>query len=230
MKEIIQVLIVEDDFRVANINRDYVLKVNRFDVIHIAKTAEETLGYLADTAVLPDLILLDVYLPDDEELSLFWTLRRRYANVDIVMITAANEVETIKETFSGGVFDYLVKPADFTRFAETLNRYQEQFDLFHTARELDQVAIDTLKGRQKHSKLAEKTQYPKGIDEITLGKIVKVLEEGSAEGATAIFIGEQIGVSRSTARRYLEYLVSIKKAKAQLKYGEIGRPERRYTL
>lgn len=229
MNDIIRVLIVEDDFRVANINRDYVLKVKRFEVMHIAKTAEETLHYLAQSDVLPDLILLDVYLPDDEELSLFWTLRRDYANVDIVMITAANEVETIKETFHGGVFDYLVKPADFTRFEETLNRYIEQFDTFHTAQELDQAAIDGLKGMYINSKRDEKTQLPKGIDEITLHKIVKVLEEGSVEGATAVFIGEQIGVSRSTARRYLEYLVSIQEAKAQLKYGEIGRPERRYT-
>lgn len=229
MDDTIQVLIVEDDFHVANINRDYVLQVKRFDVMHVAKTAEETLRYLEKSAVLPDLILLDVYLPDDVELSLFWTLRRQYANVDIVMITASNEVETIKETFHGGIFDYLVKPADFTRFEETLNRYKEQFDIFHTVQELDQAAIDGLKGMGTDSKLEGKVQPPKGIDEITLRKIVGVLEKGSNEGATAVSIGEQIGVSRSTARRYLEYLVSIKEAKAQLKYGEIGRPERRYT-
>lgn len=229
MEEIIQVLIVEDDFRVANINREYVLKMERFEVIHIAKTAEATLNYLKTSDVLPNLIVLDIYLPDDEELSLFWTLRRKYPKIDIVMLTAAKEVEAIQETFHGGVFDYLVKPADFKRLEQTLMRYQEQYDIFHTKQELEQSTIDRLIGISTTSKPNAKERLPKGIDQITLEKITAVLKESAEEGATAVLVGDQVGVSRSTARRYLEYLVSIQEAKAHLKYGEIGRPERRYT-
>lgn len=230
MESIIQVLIVEDDFRVANINREYVLKMEGFDVVYVAKTAEETLHYLKNAPVLPHVILLDIYLPDDEELALFWTLRRNYSMIDIVMLTAANEVETVQEIFHGGIFDYLIKPADFTRFEQTFIRYKEQFDLFTTKRELEQSTIDRLTGLQVNSETNQQKGLPKGIDKITLDKIEDVLKESSDEGTTAVSIGNQIGVSRSTARRYLEYLVSIKEAKAHLKYGEIGRPERRYTL
>lgn len=230
MESIIRVLIVEDDFRVANINREYVLKMEGFDVMYVAKTAEEALNYLQNTTVLPHVILLDIYLPDDEDLTLFWTLRRKYSMIDLVMLTAANEVETIQEIFHGGVFDYLIKPADFTRFEQTFIRYKEQLDLFTAKRELEQSTIDRLTGIGVHFETDQEKGLPKGIDKITLDKIEAVLKESSDEGATAISIGNQIGVSRSTARRYLEYLVSIKEATAHLKYGEIGRPERRYTL
>lgn len=229
MKERIQVLIIEDDFRVANINREYVLKVASFDVVHIAKTAAEALLYLTEAKTLPHLILLDVYLPDDVELTLYWTLRRDYRTVDIVMLTAANEVETIQETFHGGVFDYLVKPVDFARFEKTLERYKARFKLFQTEQELEQTMIDELTGTFMKKEISGGQQLPKGIDDITLEKIKEVLTNSVGNGATAISIGDQIGVSRSTARRYLEYLVSIKEAQAHLKYGEIGRPERRYT-
>lgn len=224
----IRVLIIEDDFRVANINREYVLKMKGYEVVQMTKTAEETLNYLAETTTLPDLILLDVYIPDDEDFHLFWTLRREYSQSDIIMLTAANEMKTVKEAFHGGVFDYLLKPVDFSRFENTLIRYAERTKLLKTDQTVDQATIDQLNRGSIYSKRLSEKVCPKGIDEMTLQKIIKVLSTCANDGITAFSVGEQVGVSRSTARRYLEYLVSIQEAKAQLKYGEVGRPERRY--
>ena len=49
-------------------------------------------------------------------------------------------------------------------------------------------------------------------------------------GSTAELLGKNIGVSRSTARRYLEFLVTQKQVYTELTYGTVGRPERRYFI
>jgi CitB family two-component system response regulator CitT len=43
-------------------------------------------------------------------------------------------------------------------------------------------------------------------------------------------MGEKMGASRTTARRYLEYITSTGEVTAELEYGIVGRPERRYRI
>lgn len=227
----IDVLIVEDDFRIADINQQFVNRVEGFVVADIVKTGKEALSYLRNAKSLPELIFLDVYIPDVEGLNLFWTLRNEFNEIDVIMITAAREVETIAETLRGGIFDYIVKPADFERFEQTLLRYREQKFVLTSKAELMQEEIDRLTGLQMTFSPKKDTEesLPKGIDQITLEKVKIVLQESGENGITALDAGSKVGVSRSTARRYLEYLVSTKEADAQLKYGDIGRPERKYV-
>lgn len=231
LSDAIQVLIVEDDFRVADINRQFVDQVDGFHVVQIAKTGEEALAYLRNSSALPELILLDVYMPDSEGLSLFWKIRKNYPEIDLIMVTAAKEVPTIRETLQGGIFDYIVKPVDFLRLETALTRYSHQCRLLASREELEQAEIDQLFGLQTEAKSKNVTdgKLPKGIDQLTLDKIKIALLKSDERGVTALQTGEEIGVSRSTARRYLEHLVSAKEAEAELKYGEVGRPERRYT-
>ncbi|MFS0690591.1 response regulator [Sporosarcina sp. 179-K 8C2 HS] len=230
MLESIQVLIVEDDFRIADINRQFINRVEGFIVAYVAKTGEEALTYLRGAENLPQLILLDVYIPDVQGLELFWTLRTEFTEVDVIMMTAAKEVETIAETLRGGIFDYIVKPVDFDRFERTFVGYRKQKHLLTTKTELMQEEIDLLTGLQITAPPLQDNDemLPKGIDQLTLEKIKMILHESDESGITALDAGSKVGVSRSTARRYLEYLVSIKEADAQLKYGDIGRPERKY--
>lgn len=230
MLETFQVLIIEDDFRIADINRQFIERVKGFAVLEVVKTSEEALAYLRNTSMLPQLILLDVYIPDTEGLSLFWQLRQEFNEVDVIMVTAAKEVATIAETLRGGIFDYIVKPVDFNRFEQTLTRFKVQKKLLREREELDQQEIDRLTGAQAavSQEKDNEGKLPKGIDQITLNKIKIVLQQSSDLGLNALDAGNKVGVSRSTARRYLEYLVSINEAAAQLKYGDIGRPERKY--
>ncbi|RNF38912.1 response regulator [Planococcus salinus] len=230
MKSSIDVLIVEDDFRVADINRQLVEKVKGFRVIGIAKTGEEAIQFLQSQPSLPHLILLDVYIPDRTGLSLFWEIRRNYHQIDIIMLSAAKETATVEEALRGGIFDYIIKPVDFSRFEKTLMHYAEQQSILSSRQELEQEDIDRLIGLQKSpaSENPSAAASPKGIDQITLQKVREILTEVAGAGINALETGKAVGVSRSTARRYLEYLVSLGEAKAQLVYGEIGRPERRY--
>lgn len=231
MKLNMHVLIIEDDFRIADINRELVDQIEGFHVEAIAKTGDEAIAFLQKADPLPDLVLLDVYIPDRSGLSLFREIRSGYPEVDILMLSAATDAGTIEETMRGGIFDYLIKPVDFSRFQESLHRYREQKTFFASKADLKQSDIDRILGRQQSGiskEAAQEGDLPKGIDALTLSDVLAVLTSSSAPGVNAMETSKAVGVSRSTARRYLEHLVSTGDAKAQLNYGEIGRPERRY--
>jgi CitB family two-component system response regulator CitT len=234
MRHDFQVLIVEDDFRVAEITRQFVEKVEGFKVIDIVKTGEEARQVLKRLTTLPDLILLDVYIPDVHGLELFWEIRKEYQSIDLIMMTAAKEVSTIEETLRGGIFDYIVKPVELSRFKQTLDQYYEQRSVLASKESMEQEEIDRLTRfsvqNQTSPNMEAFDDLPKGIDRLTLDKIKSIMERNRENGLTAVQVGKEIGASRSTARRYLEYLVSIKELLAEQKYGDVGRPERRYLL
>ncbi len=167
----IRVLIIEDDRRIAEINRRFVEKVNGYEVVGIATNAEEAREL---TEVLrPDMLLLDVYFPDMNGLSFLKWVRERFSDIDIIMITAAREVEALKQALHGGVFDYIIKPIMFDRFADTLHRYKEYYDKMQRwVKEkewIGQEEVDALMGREVSVK--EQPMLPKGIQPLTLEKV-----------------------------------------------------------
>lgn len=232
MNATLHILIIEDDFRVAGINAELAGQIAGYAAASIAKTGDEAMAYLKEASPLPDLILLDVFIPDRSGLELFWEIRTQYPQIAIIMVTAANEIETIAATVRGGVFDYLLKPVDFGRFTQSLERFRDQRLALSEQQDWQQSDIDRLFGvNVAQTVTIEDTseELPKGIDQLTLDGVRDFLNASSPEGANAMEAGKAVGISRSTARRYLEHLVASGDAKAQLNYGEIGRPERRYV-
>lgn len=225
------VLVVEDDFRVADINRQYIEAVEGFRVSGTARSGREALDFLAQPDLLPDLVLLDLYIPDMQGLELFRTIRQLYPDMDLIAVTAANEAGTVRGLLRGGIFDIIIKPFDSDRFAKTLERYRTFREQTDSASAFTQQEIDRLTGFRSlpSSPPAGGGDLPKGIDPITLGEILGFFEESGTDGITAAELSKEIGTSRSTARRYLEYLVSAGKIRTHLIYGTVGRPERRYT-
>ncbi|MFD2371478.1 response regulator [Brevibacillus sp. GCM10020057] len=222
----VEVLIVEDDLRIVDINRRFVSKVDGFEVIATATNGAEAKELLAVTH--PHLVLLDVYLPDMLGIDLVWHIRQHYRDVDIIMITAAKEMDIVQESLRGGVFDYIVKPLVFERFRERLENYREHLLQTKAAREIDQDLIDRILTRSRIPGKPKETAMPKGIDLLTLEKVLEAMRRTGNKGVSAEEIGKEIGTSRTTARRYLEYLVQEKKARPELIYGTVGRPERKY--
>lgn len=226
-----KVLIIEDDFRVAEINRHFIEQAPDFEVIKTCHLGKDALEFLKSHSDQVDLVLLDAYIPDVLGLELLWEMRKEYRLIDIVMITAAKEVETIQEALKGGVFDYLIKPIEQARMQQMLSRFRQERVLLKDKTELSQDELDRQLNRKIRPEAALDLQdkLPKGIDRLTLEKVFKALQE-STQAQTATGLSSQTGVSRSTARRYLEYLVTDGKVVAELDYGEVGRPERRYRL
>jgi two-component system, CitB family, response regulator len=223
----IEVMIVEDDTRIAEINSRFTKKVEGFEVIAIASTGEQAIELLE--IIQPQLVLLDVYLPDMKGTELVKLIRQIYPNIDIIMVTAASEVEIVGHSLRNGVSDYIVKPVTFERFKNSLENYQKKVEKLNSHKNLSQDEIERLwSNSQIENRLLVEEESPKGIDPLTLNKILNYLPMIKEEGITAEMLSKESGVSRSTARRYLEYLISQKKIYADLVYGNVGRPERRY--
>ena len=229
------ILVVEDDFRIADIHRAFIEQSDGFYVVGMARNGSEAKAIMAEQAASIHLILLDAYLPDVEGLELLWAIRRDYVHVDIVMVTAAREVETISEALRGGVFDYLIKPIEAVRMTQMLTRFRREREALANRAEMNQDELDSVLARLKPGEpLRAKSQtlsqaLPKGIDRLTLRRVIDALAD-APDSLTAMQMARIMGASRSTARRYLEFLVAEQAVSAELGYGDVGRPERRYRL
>ncbi|MEE2717456.1 MAG: response regulator [SAR324 cluster bacterium] len=222
----LRVLIADDDPKIAEIHRRFTEKVPGFVVVSIAHTLAEAEEYLE--VLEPQLALLDIYFPDGSGIDLLRKLRSGSQETDIIPITAAKEVALLQESMRGGVFDYILKPVVFSRFENTLLRYREHRHNLGGLDILEQQDVDRLLGHQGSHLQASDNELPKGIDPLTLEKVKSLFRAALPKGANSEEIGARVGVSRTTARRYLEHLVAQGVLVADLAYGSIGRPERRY--
>jgi two-component system CitB family response regulator len=222
----LDVLIVEDDPKIAEIHRHFTEKVNGFRVCGIAGTLED--AEKMSQLLQPQLILLDLYFPEGLGMEILWKLRARHQSTDVILITAAKELETLQEAMRSGIFDYIIKPVMFSRFQESLERFRvHQQQMQHDSASLDQKVVDRLLHPYKGTGPGE-PQHPKGIDPLTLKKISDIFLQAHPAGFSAEDVGRKIGASRTTARRYLEYLTASGHLSAELIYGAVGRPERKY--
>lgn len=227
MTDLIEILIIEDDLRIADIHKRFIEKIEGFAVVGSAHTGDEAKDWIS--ALLPDLVLLDVYLPDALGTELMGFIHEKSPDTDIIFITAASEIEIVKRAFRHGVIDYILKPLTFDRFKDSLLSYKEKRETFSGEGLMQEDAIKSLWNKTLSTTSNPDLIPPKGIDPMTKEKVVSHIK--SIEGGiTAETLGLDIGVSRSTARRYLEYLVSEKRAFTELLYGSVGRPERRYFI
>lgn len=221
----IRLLIVEDDRKIAEIQRRFVERLENVELCGIAHTLADARDQI--DVMTPDLILLDVYFPDGTGLELLRELRAEDSGSDVILITAAKEVETLRSALRGGVFDYILKPLVFERLQEAIHRYREHLERLSALHHVAQKEVDALLPRSASDNTQkEEERLPKGIDALTLDKIREVMVCGRQLSAEDV--GSAIGASRTTARRYLEYLVGTGELSAEVTYGSVGRPERRY--
>lgn len=220
----IRTLIVDDDFRVASIHRDFIERIPSFTVVGIAHTASDALTRAA--ADRPDLVLLDIYLPDRSGLEV---LRELHSTgrppVDVIAITAANDVETLRSALQGGVVHYLVKPFQFNAFREKLESYAALRSRLRQVREIDQDEIDEVFATLRAGSTAP--TLPKGLSPATFALVARTLR-GIEDDLSAEEVADRTGVSRVTSRRYLDRLARTGLVQVTMRYGKTGRPEHRY--
>lgn len=223
----IKAMIAEDDFRIADIHEKFLSKYNEIEVVGKALNGKQTVELLDSTR--PDLLLLDVYLPDLLGHELLPVIREKFPKLSIIMITAATDKDFLEKALGYGIENYLIKPVSQERFDEIIQSFIKKHTLLSANEHVDQSLIDLIfdKTKNQQEMIKKGTGFPKGIDEITLGKVKSVLQSNDS-GLSAEEVGNQIGASRITARRYLEYLSSIQQAKAEVVYGIVGRPEKKY--
>jgi len=224
---VIGVLIVDDDFMVAKVHAAFVAALDGFQVVGTATTGAAALAEVE--RLRPDLVLLDVYLPDMTGLDVLRRLRADGSAVDVVVISAARDVDSIRSALHGGVLHYLVKPFDRRTFEERLRQYAA---LRGELAELDvagQSDVDRVFGGSRSGAVAAPVT-PKGIAPETLELVRQALAAAADQGLSATECSQRTGLARVSARRYLEQLVAQQQADVRQRYGTAGRPERRFTL
>jgi response regulator of citrate/malate metabolism len=216
------VLVVDDDFMVAEIHRRFVERVEGFRTVGVARTGAEALS--AARELRPHLILLDVYLPDMTGLEVLRRLRSEGDRVGVIMITAARELDTVSGALDGGAADYLIKPFEFGQLKARLEAFAARADALESAAGADQSLIDTLFGRPGS---AAEEALPKGLGAETGRLVLDAVRDAGEVSATEC--ADLVGISRVSARRYLEHYLSAGALELRLQYG-VGRPERRYRM
>ncbi|MCC3764154.1 response regulator [Glycomyces sp. TRM65418] len=217
----IDVLVVDDDFRLVNIHRGFVERTPGFRAVACARNGEETLAALAEHR--PDLVLLDLYLPDVFGLDLVRRMRAEGHECDVMVISAAREADAVRAAVRLGVVSYLLKPFSFDDFAKRLEQYASRRAGLGAAVR-DQADVDRAFDRPAAGSVPV---LPKGFSNET-AKLVETALRGAEGSLSAAECAERIGISRVSARRYLEQLAETGRAEVALKYAGRGRPERRY--
>ncbi|WP_405722233.1 response regulator [Streptomyces sp. NBC_01537] len=226
----IDVLVVDDDFRVAEINAAYVARIPGFRVTARAHTAAQALATLERMHI--DLVLLDHYLPDETGLTLVRRMRQLGHSADVIMVTAARDVATVQAAMRYGALQYLVKPFSFGGLRAKLDAYaalRRTLDGVGGGRgEAGQEQVDRIFSALRTAEASPTAGLPKGHSAPTADLIRRVLNEAD-HPLSAHEVAERAGISRSTAQRYLKYLERAGRISLTLKYGDTGRPEHRYA-
>lgn len=220
-----QVLIVEDDPMVAMINEQYVGRNKQFCVVGKCKDGKSALEFLDKHSV--DLVVLDVFMPYIDGFETLRKIREKKVQVDVIMVTAANDRESLEEALHLGIIDYLVKPFTYERFAMALDKYIAQVNALKDLDTLNQKSIDFIMDnvRKKSEDI-----LPKGIQEKTLQRMVGYMKEHKNMWLTGDEIAEEIGLTSVTVRRYMNYLVETGLVVGEMNYETGGRPCMVYRL
>ncbi len=225
----IRVLIVDDDFMVAKVHAGFVAALEGFEVVGTAATGTAALEEVQ--RLRPDLVLLDVYLPDMTGLEILRRLRAAGSQVDVIVISAARDVDSIRSALHGGVLHYLVKPFDRRTFEARLRDYASLRSELAELDEAGQPDVDRVFGTARGGAAPRPpVSTPKGIAPETLALVRSTLTAAGEGGLSATECSERTGLARVSARRYLEQLVTIGEADVRQRYGTAGRPERRFSV
>lgn len=209
------VLVVDDDFRVADMHAGIVGAMPGFRVAGTANTLAT-----ARKAAPVDLALVDVYLPDGSGIDFV-----REFTGDAMVLSAATEAETVRAAMAAGALSYLVKPFTPTDLAARLAGYARYRRILAGSNlgpgDID-AALDALRPRITAQQQSAAVASP------TKTSVLQALQD-SESPMSAAEVATAIGVSRATAQRYLAGLASSGEVTVSLRYGTTGRPEQEFV-
>lgn len=218
----IRTLIVDDDALTLELHRDYVARLDGFEIAGECTGARAAMTAVLDRPRVFDLVLLDITMPDGSGIDVLRALRGRSAAVDVIAITGVRDAESVRQMAALGVFQYLVKPFPFAVFRERMEQYRTYREQARTTDgEATQAEIDALLGRSTGT-----IQLPKGLSAASLDRVTSELRTDGPLSASET--AERLGMSRVSVRRYLEHLVAEGVLTRSARYGTRGRPETEY--
>ncbi|KJL28275.1 response regulator [Microbacterium oxydans] len=214
MTDPLRVLILDDDFRVAQLHQGIVDEHPGLMVTQTVRSLAEARDSIRSSR--PDLLLADVFLPDGDGITLV-----RETGIDAVLISAADDAPTVRRALRSGAIGYLVKPFERRALSGLLDRYSRYRNLLAGDRAVRQDDIDRALG------ILHGAGEPVSMSRSATEQLVlAALGDGEASAAE---VGERVGISRATAQRHLAALAARTIVEVRLRYGAAGRPEHRYA-
>lgn len=223
----IRVLIVEDDPMVAQLNKQFLAKIEGYTLVAMANSVAEARERLTTEVI--DLVLLDVYMPEEDGLALLSDIRAQQLPTDAILITAATDVTQVQTALRYGAVDYLIKPFEFERFKTALNKYKQHYDLLQGQQSISQTSLDRQLLSQTQAPDNAQANLPKGLTQKTLQAIINKVNDSGERAFSTDEIAEMANISRVSVRKYLKFLADIEVLEESMTYG-IGRPVYLYTF
>ncbi|WP_050615570.1 response regulator [Bacillus testis] len=221
----VRIVLIEDDPMVREVNRGFIEQVEGCEVTGYAVNGRE--GLIRIEQAKPDLVFMDIFMPEQDGLATLREIRKRGLPVDVIAVTAANDRKTIQQVVQLGAFDYIIKPFTYERMKQALEKYFAYHNRIETEENLTQQELDSLLNAQRQKETYREQSLPKGLNAGTMKKILHYILE-QKEPVSAESVAEGVGLARVPARRYLDYLEKQNKVEITIQYGGIGRPVNRY--
>lgn len=208
---------------VAEFNKRYLNQIDGFELAAIANSFDAAISVIKQQEI--NLILLDIFMPGMNGLDLLAYIRKIDNEVDVILVTAACDVSTIKKAMHYGVIDYLIKPFEFERFNTSLRAYSETRNFINKRNKLNQQELDE---HIFNKEIFTTPQLPKGLDKNTLKNVWTNIQKINGKTFSTEEMAKIVGISRVSMRKYLEFLKNIEVLDMKVEYGSIGRPIYRY--
>ena len=218
----IKVLIVEDDPMVAMLNTHYLEQVGGFELVQAVNSVNSVIEILERSRV--DLVLLDIFMPEETGFELLMYIRNQEKEIDIIMISAVHDMGSIKKALQYGVVDYLIKPFTFERFKEALTIYREKLTFMKEQQKISQSELDSLILQKEKREPTVTKELPKGLTKQTLQLIWQKIESLNGRVFTTDEMAQLVGISRVSIRKYVMFLTDIGVLENEMMYQHVGRP------
>lgn len=222
----VRLMIVEDDPMVAEFNKLYTEKIKGFELVAVSSSVDDAITVVRKQQV--DLILLDIFMPGKNGLELLSYLRENEMDIDVIIISAASDMERIQRAIRYGVVDYLIKPFQFDRLNKTLLAYREKITFLQNQNVISQKELDEQFFKMEEKEVIE--DLPKGLTNHTLKQVWENINEINLDTFTTDDVVKNIGISRVTVRKYLKFLTDIGVLHEKINYGTVGRPVYQYEI
>lgn len=218
----IKVLIVEDDPMVAMLNTHYLEQVGGFELVQAVNSVKSAIEVLEKSQI--DLVLLDIFMPEETGFELLMYIRNQEKEIDIIMISAVHDMGSIKKALQYGVVDYLIKPFTFERFKEALTIYREKLTFMKEQQKISQSELDSLILQKEKREPTVTKELPKGLTKQTLQLIWQKIESLNGRVFTTDEMAQLVGISRVSIRKYVMFLTDIGVLENEMMYQHVGRP------
>ncbi|WP_025680447.1 response regulator transcription factor [Paenibacillus massiliensis] len=218
----LRTFVVEDDYGIASLCGVTVTMLEGYELIGLSDDSASALERIS--AEQPDIVLLEVSQPDGSGMQLLHHMDRMNLSCDVVLVLNGPIWNYMMKGLQLDIFGYLMKPFDTRRLQDTLQSYRQY--------RMRRDSLSVLKTRLPENKLqsssiANTTMFKKEMEPAILGRIQEILG-GDQAMLTSRQIAEQTGISLTTVRSYLKYMVRKGTVKECVSFGTTGIPLRSF--